>query len=75
MHRRNKHMAALPPWQQRRNALIAGRRAPVEAVFSALKRLYGQRRARSCSLERNAARLFAVATVYNLRRASLLAGA
>lgn len=75
MHRRNKHMAALPPWQQRRNALIARRRAPVEAVFSALKRLYGQRRARSCSLERNTARLFAVATVYNLRRASLLAGA
>ena len=75
MHRRNKHMAALPPWQQRRNDLIARRRAPVEAVFSALKRLYGQRRARSCSLERNAARLFAVATVYNLRRASLLAGA
>ena len=75
MHRRNKHMAALPPWQKRRNDLIARRRAPVEAVFSALKRLYGQRRARSCSLERNTARLFAVATVYNLRRASLLADA
>ena len=75
MHRRNKHIAALPPWQQRRNDLIARRRAPVEAVFSALKRLYGQRRARSCSLERNTARLFAAATVYNMRRASLLAGA
>ena len=75
MHRRNKHIAALPPWQQRRNELIARRRAPVEAVFSALKRLYGQRRARSCSLERNTARLFAAATVYNMRRASLLAGA
>ena len=74
MHRRNKHRAELPPWQQRRNDLIARRRAPVEAVFSALKRLYGQRRARSCSLERNTARLFAAATVYNLRRASLLAG-
>ena len=75
MHRRNKHIAELPPWQKRRNDLIARRRAPVEAVFSALKRLYGQRRARSCSLERNTARLFAAATVYNLRRACLLAGA
>ena len=28
MHRRNEHMASLPPWQQRRNDLIAGRRAP-----------------------------------------------
>jgi len=74
MHRRNKHMAALPHWQKRRNDLIARRRAPVEAVFSALKRLYGQRRARSRSLERNTARLFAVATAYNMRRACLLAG-
>ncbi len=75
MHRRNKHRAELPPWQQRRNDLIARRRAPVEAVFSALKRFYGLRRARSPSLDRNTARLFAAATVYNLRRASLLAGA
>jgi IS5 family transposase len=75
MHRRNKHMASLPSWQKRRNDLIARRRAPVEAVFSALKRLYGQRRAKSLTLERNTARLYAVATVYNMRRASLLAGA
>ena len=74
MHRRNKHMAALPHWQQRRNALIARRRAPVEAVFSALKRLYGLRRARSRSQDRNTARLFAAAAVYNMRRACLLAG-
>ena len=73
MHRRNKHMAPLPPWQ-RRNDLIARRRAPVEAVFSALQRLYGLRRARSLSLERNTARLYAAATAYNLRRASLIAG-
>ena len=39
MHRCNKHMASLPHCQQRRNDLIARRRAPVEAVFSALKRL------------------------------------
>ena len=68
-------MASLPSWQKRRNDLIARRRAPVEAVFSALKRLYGQRRAKSLTLERNTARLYAVATVYNMRRASLLAGA
>lgn len=72
MHRRHKHIARLPHWQQRRNDLIARRRAPVEAVFSAFKRLYGLGRARSASLARNAARLLAVATIYNLRRASLL---
>ncbi len=74
MHRRHKHISALPRWQQRRNDLIARRRAPVEAVFSALKRLYGQRRARYLTLERNTARLVATVTAYNLRRACLLAG-
>ena len=74
MHRRHKHMAALPYWPQRRNRLISRRRAPVEAVFSALKRLYGQSRAKSLTLERNTARLMAAVTAYNLRRASLLAG-
>lgn len=74
MHRRHKHMPRLPRWQKRRNDLIARRRAPVEAVFSTFKRLYGQRRARYRTLERNASRLIAVATVHNLRRACLLAG-
>ena len=74
MHRRHKHIRSLPRWQQRRNHLIARRRAPVEAVFSALKRLYGLGRARCRTLERNAARLIAAATAYNLRRAALLAG-
>ena len=75
MHRRHKHTPRLPYWQQRRNDLIARRRAPVEAVFSALKRLYGLRRAKGLTLERNTARLMAAVTVYNLRRASsLLAG-
>lgn len=69
MHRRHKHLPQLPHWQQRRNDLIARRRAPVEAVFSAFKRLYGQTRARSRALARNASRLITVATVYNLRRA------
>jgi IS5 family transposase len=74
MHRRHKHIARLPRWQEKRNGLIARRRAPVEAVFSAAKRLYGLARARYASLVRNAARAMAVFTVYNLRRAALLAG-
>ena len=73
MHRRHKHIAALPSWQQRRNALIARRRAPVEAVFSAMKRLYGKARTRCHSLAANTADLIAFATVYNLRRAAIIA--
>ena len=73
MHRRHKHLAALPRWQAIRNRLIARRRAPVEAVFSALKRIYGKDRARCHSLKRNAADFFAVLTVYNLRRATIAA--
>ena len=72
MHRRHKHIAELPRWQQRRNALIARRRAPVEAVFSAMKRIYGLGRARCLTLARNTADILAFATVYNLRRAILL---
>lgn len=74
MHRRHKHIAALPPRLRRRNALIAQRRAPVEAVFSAMKRLYGRARTRCHSLLANAADLIAFATVYNLRRATIIAG-
>ena len=73
MHRRHKHIAALPRWQQRRNDLIARRRAPVEAVFSALKRLYGMARTRCHSIARNETDIFARLTVFNLRRASRLA--
>ncbi|MCV9936545.1 transposase [Boseaceae bacterium BT-24-1] len=73
MHRRHKHIAVLPAWQQRRNALIARRRAPVEAVFSAMKRLYGKARTRCHSLAANTADLIAFATVYNLRRATIIA--
>lgn len=72
MHRRHKHLPELPRWQQRRNDLIAPRRAPVEAVFSALKRLYGLGRARYRTLARNLSRLIASATAYNLRRATHL---
>ena len=72
MHRRHKHMAQLPRWQQLRNRLISRRRAPVEATFSAMKRIYGKARTRCHSLIVNAADYLAFATVYNLRRACLL---
>lgn len=75
MHRRHKYLPRLPRWQQRRDRLIARRRAPVEAVFSAMKRLYGKGRARCCSLRANAADYLAFATAYNLRRASILLAA
>jgi len=72
MHRRHKYMPELPHWMQRRNHLIARRRAPVEAIFSAMKRIYGKGRARCCSLTVNAADYLAFATAYNLRRACIL---
>ena len=70
MHRRHKFMPELPRWLARRNDLIARRRAPVEAVFSAMKRIYGKARARCHSLAANAADLIAFAAVFNLRRAA-----
>ena len=70
MHRRHKHMPQLPPWMAVRNKLIAKRRAPVESVFSAMKRLYGKARTRCHSLTVNAADFLAFATVFNLRRAA-----
>lgn len=74
MHRANKHHPKLPRWMERRNQLIARRRAPVEAVFSAMKRLYGKARARCHSLKRNAADFLAFLTIFNLRRVTLKAG-
>ncbi len=74
MHRSHKNQDGLPHWQQRRNALIAPRRAPVEAIFGSFKRLYGRARVRYCDFRRNLADFYRLATVYNLRRAiSLLA--
>lgn len=72
MHRRHKHLPVLPHWQKQRNALISKRRAPVEATFSALKRIYGKGRARCHSLLVNAADYFAFAAIYNLRRAVII---
>lgn len=70
MHRRHKYMPVLPRWMQVRNRLISRRRAPVESVFSAMKRLYGKARTRCHSLTANAADFLAFATVFNLRRAA-----
>ena len=70
MHRRHRYLPQLPRWQAVRNRLIARRRAPVEAVFSALKRLYGKARARCASLLVNQVDYLAFATVFNLRRAA-----
>lgn len=70
MHRRHKYMPVLPLWMKARNRLISRRRAPVESVFSAMKRLYGKGRTRCHSLAVNAADFLAFATVFNLRRAS-----
>ena len=70
MHRRHRYMPALPRWMAARNRLIAKRRAPVESVFSAMKRIYGKGRTRCHSLAVNAADFLAFATVFNLRRAS-----
>ena len=72
MHRSHKHQRALPYWQQRRNALIAARRAPVEQVFGTLKRSYGYRTVRYLGLARNALELWVKCLAYNLRRAARL---
>jgi IS5 family transposase len=69
MHRGHKHQAALPHWQERRNALIAKRRAPVERVFGNFKRLYRRARARYANFLHNLGDFQRLATVYNLRRA------
>jgi transposase, IS5 family len=72
MHRADKHRPRITGWRAHWNKLVARRRAPVEAVFSAMKRLYGLARARSPCLAYVAADVFAFATIYNLRRAAIL---
>jgi IS5 family transposase len=67
--RRHKSEPALSPRQKRRNDLIARHRAPVEGVFSQLKRFHGWSRTRCHTLARNAADLFADLAVFNLKRA------
>jgi transposase, IS5 family len=75
MHRADKHHPRITGWRARWNNLVSRRRAPVEAVFSAMKRLYGLARARSPALCYVAADVFAFVTIYNLRRAAILKAA
>jgi IS5 family transposase len=72
MHRADKHHPRITGWRAHWNELVARRRAPVEAVFSAMKRLYGLARARSPCLVYVAADVFVFAAIYNLRRAAIL---
>jgi IS5 family transposase len=65
----------LTPWQQRRNALIARRRAEVETVFAVLKRRMGYHIARYVGLIKNAAHLLLLALAHNMRRAADLCAA
>ena len=73
MHRSYKHQRELPHWQQRRNALIAPRRALVEKIFGTLKRSYGYQRVRYRGLGRNAVEMWCKLMAYNLRKAVTLA--
>ena len=72
MHRSHKHQPALPYWQQRRNDLIAPRRALVEKVFGTLKRSYRYQRVRYRGVGRNTVELWFKLMAYNLRKADTL---
>lgn len=65
----------LTPWQRRRNALIARRRAEVETVFAVFKRRLFYRAVRYVGLIKNAAHLLLLAIAYNMRRAADLCAA
>jgi IS5 family transposase len=73
MHRPNKHHRVLPPWQARRNRLIARVRSRVETLFAIMKRHYHYRRVRYFTLARNRAQFALLCTAINLRRAIRLA--
>jgi len=75
MHRSHKNQAALPAWQQERNAWIGPIRQRIEKVFGTLKRHYGWHRARAYTLARNRADALLTAIAYNLRRAQRLRSA
>jgi IS5 family transposase len=75
MHRRHKSQAALSRWRQVWNKLVARRRAPVEGVFSAFKRLFGLARARCDALIHNHGDVIVCASAYNLKRAARLIAA
>jgi transposase, IS5 family len=74
---RRWHWRWRPPsrWEQRRNALLVARRAPIEPLFALLKNVYGFARARYRGLARNAAAFHLAATAINLKRWTVLATA
>lgn len=72
MHRSHKNQAGLPPWQARRNQLIAPVRSAVERVFGTWKRGYGYTRVRYRGLAANLLELRFLCIAYNLRRAEVL---
>jgi IS5 family transposase len=63
----------LTHWQQRRNGLIARRRAEVETIFAVFKRRMGYRIVRYVGLIKNAAHFLLLVLAYNMRRAADLA--
>lgn len=74
LHRRNKHMKELPPWQARRNKLVATIRANVERSFACIKgATYRLTRCRYRSLKANAFHVDLTMIAFNLRRAAKLA--
>ena len=71
MHRPNQHHP-LTPRQQRRNDLIARRRAAVETTFATWKRRMGFARARYIGLAKVAGQVLLTAMAFNLRRVAAL---
>ncbi len=72
MHRSHKNQPGLTYWQQRRNAMIAPLRAPVEDVFGTLNRSYEYRTVQHLGLARSAVELWSKCLAYNLQRAARL---
>lgn len=72
--RRPSQYHALTPRQQRRNDLIARRRAAVETTFATWKRRMGFTRARYVGLAKVTGQVLLTAMAFNLRRAAVLTG-
>ena len=69
----HKTQPQLPPWKQRRNALISQTRRQVEKIFGTLKRRYGYRQVRYLGLMRNDNHLQLLCVALNMRRTVVLA--
>lgn len=72
---RRWHRTWKPPgrWEQRRNALLIARRAPIEPLFALIKNVYRFARARYRGLARNSAAFHLAAAAMNLKRWTILA--